>query len=305
MAQKDFYKVLGVLRNASADEIKKAYRKLALTYHPDKNKSKEAETKFKGINQAYEVLSDPKKKEAYDLYGPDAFSQGATGQGPFGGGFGGQQGGQYGPFTYTYTTSEEDFSARGGPASGWDFGGFSDPFEIFEQFFGGGSSPFSQRQRKPAYSLTIDFMESMHGTTKKISIEGKDQTIKIPAGVDDGSRIKFPDYDIVLDVSKDPRFKREGSDIISEVEVPFYKAALGDTVNVLTVDGQVKLSVPSGTQPDTVVRLAQRGAPHLRGSGRGDHYVKIKVIIPKNLSSHQKTLLKQFEEESKKKKGWF
>ncbi len=299
MAQKDFYQVLGVLRNASADEIKKAYRKLALTYHPDKNRSKEAETKFKGINQAYEVLSDPKKKEAYDLYGSDAFSQGGfQGQGPFGTA-GGEQArtGGYGPFTYTYTTSGEE-------GADFDFGGFSDPFEIFEQFFGGGS-PFGERQRRPVYSFSIDFMESMHGTTKKISIDGKNQTIKIPAGVDDGSRIRFADYDIVLDVSKDLRFKREGSDILSEVEVPFYKAALGDTVNVLTVDGQVKLSVPSGTQPDTVVRLAQRGVPHLRGSGRGDHYVKIKVIIPKNLSSHQKTLLKQFEEESKKKKGWF
>jgi len=312
MAQKDFYQVLGVSKNSSQAEIKKAYRQLALAYHPDKNKTKEAEAKFKEISQAYEVLADPKKKEAYDLYGSDAFSQaGFQGQGPFEGfgePFGTAQGkpraGRYGPFTYTYTTSGEDFSAKGGPASGWDFGGFSDPFEIFEQFFGG-ASPFSQRQRRPAYSLTIEFMEAVHGTTKKISIEGKNQTIKIPAGVDDGSRIRFTDYDVIIDVLEDQRFKREESDIISEVEIPFYKAALGETVNVLTVDGQVKLRVPSGTQPDTVVRLRQRGVPHLRGSGRGDHYVKIKVIIPKNLSGHQKDLLKQFGEESKNKKGWF
>ena len=298
MEEKDFYQVLGTSTNASADEIKKAYRKLALTYHPDKNKSREAEAKFKGINQAYEVLSDPKKKEAYDLYGSDTFSQGGfQGQGPFEG-FGGQaRTGRNGPFTYTYTTSGEE-------GADFDFGGFSDPFEIFEQFFGG-ASPFSQRQRRPSYSLTIDFIESMHGTTKKISIEGKDQTIKIPAGVDDGSRIRFADYDIVIDVAKDPRFKREGSDIISEVKVPFYKAALGDTVSVSTIDGQIKLRIPQGTQPDTVVRLRQRGVPHLRGSGRGDHYVKIEVIIPKDLSAHQKNLLKQFEEESKNKKGWF
>ena len=305
MAQKDFYQVLGVTKNSSSDEIKKAYRKLALQYHPDRNKTKEADKKFKEVTQAYEVLSDSQKKQAYDQFGHQAFAQGATGQGPFSGGFGGQQGGQYGPFSYTYSTSGEDFSAKGGPASGWDFGGFSDPFEIFEQFFGGASSPFSQRQRRPAYSLTVEFIEAVGGTTKKISIDGKNQTIKIPAGVDDGSRIRFEDYDVIIDVAKDPRFQREGSDIVSEVEVPFYKAALGDTVNVLTVDGQVKLRIPSGTQPDTVVRLAQRGVPHLRGSGKGDHYIKIKVIIPKNLSSHQKTLLKQFEEESKKKKGWF
>ncbi len=299
MAQKDFYQILGVSKNASGDEIKKAYRKLAFTYHPDKNKTKEAETKFKEISQAYEILSDSKKKEAYDLYGKDAFSQGGfQGQGPFEG-FGSQaRSERYGPFTYTYTTSGRDEGAD------FDFGGFSDPFEIFEQFFGGGS-PFSQRQQRSSYSLTIDFMESMHGTTKKISIEGRSQTIKIPAGVDDGSRIRFADYDIIIAVKKDPRFKREGSDIISEVEVPFYKAALGDTVNVLTVDGQVKLRIPSGTQPDTVVRLGQRGIPSLKGSGKGDHYVKIKVIIPKNLTGHQKDLLKQFEEESKNKKGWF
>jgi len=299
MAEKDYYQVLGISKNSSQAEIKKAYRKLAIAYHPDKNKTKEAEAKFKEINQAYEVLADPKKKEAYDLYGSDAFSQGGfQGQGPFEG-FGDQtRAGRYGPFTYTYTTSE------GGEGANFDFGGFSDPFEIFEQFFGGGS-PFGARQRRPVYSLLIDFMEAVGGTTKKISIEGKNQTIKIPAGVDDGSRIRFGDYDVIIDVAKDPRFKREGSDIISEVEVPFYKAALGDTINVLTVDGQVNLRIPSGTQPDTVVRLRQRGIPHLRGSGKGDHYVKIKVVIPKNLTGHQKDLLKQFEEESKNKKGWF
>lgn len=300
MAQKDFYQILGVTKNSSADEIKKAYRKLALAYHPDRNKTKEADKKFKEVTAAYEVLSDSGKKQAYDQFGHQAFTQGATGQGPFGGGFGGQQEGQYGPFTYTYSTSGN------GEGAEFDFGGFSDPFEIFEQFFGG-ASPFgsAQARRRPVYSLSIDFIEAVHGTTKKISIEGKNQTIKIPKGVDDGSRIRFEDYDVIIDVAKDARFKREGSDIISEIEVPFYKAALGDTVNVLTVDGQVKLRIPSGTQPDTVVRLRQRGVPHLRGSGKGDHYVKIKVIIPKNLSGHQKDLLKQFEEESKNKKGWF
>jgi len=294
--KKDYYQILSVSKNATQDEIKKAYRKLALEYHPDKNKSKEAEEKFKEINQAYEVLSDPQKKEAYDLYGSDAFAQGFQGQGPFEG-FGGEaRAGRYGPFTYTYTTS-------GGEGFNFDFGGFSDPFEIFEQFFGG-ASPFGSRQRRPVYSLTIDFMEAVHGTTKKISIGGKNQAIKIPAGVDEGSRIRFGDYDIILDIKPDPRFKRDGNDVISEVEIPFFKAALGDTVNVLTIDGEVKLKILSGTQPDTVVRLRQRGVPHLRGSERGDHYVKVKVIIPKNLTGRQKDLLKQFEEESKKKKGW-
>ncbi len=299
MAQKDYYQVLGVTKNSSADEIKKAYRKLALQYHPDRNKTKEADKKFKEVTQAYEVLSDSQKKQSYDQFGHQAFTQGAGGQGPFGGAQGGQgNAGRYGPFTYTYSTS------GGREGADFDFGGFSDPFEIFEQFFGGGS-PFGSRQRRSAYSLSVDFIEAVKGTTKKISIGGKDQTIKIPAGVDDGSRIRFADYDVIVDVKKDPRFRREGYDIISEIEIPFFKAALGDTVSVITVDDQVKFNVPAGTQPDTIVKLRQRGVTHLRGSGRGEHYVKIKVVIPKNLTGHQKNLLKEFGEESKNKKGWF
>jgi molecular chaperone DnaJ len=162
MADKDYYQVLGVNKSASEAEIKKAYRKLALQYHPDRNKgNKESEAKFKEVTKAYEVLSDPQKKQAYDQYGHAAFEQGA-GQGPFGAGgpFGGQGGGQYGPFTYTYTSN-------GGQGGGFDFGGFSDPFEIFEQFFGGGN-PFGRQQRRPIYSLRIDFMDAVKGITKKI-----------------------------------------------------------------------------------------------------------------------------------------
>src|SRR6185295_17969174 len=165
----NYYKLLGVSKNASDIEIKKAYRKLALDFHPDRNKSKEAETKFKEINKAYEVLSDPKKKQTYDSMVHQAFEQNAYqggGGGPFGG-FGGAQSGQYGPFTYTYSTND------GG--QGFDFGGFSDPFEIFEQFFGG-ASPFGNRQARPAYSLTIEFMEAVRGVTKRVTIDGKTQT---------------------------------------------------------------------------------------------------------------------------------
>jgi len=297
----DYYQILGVSKNASLDEIKRAYRKLALQYHPDRNKTKEAEGKFKEVTKAYEVLSDSQKKQVYDQYGHAAFEQGAS-QGPFGGAGGpfggGSRTGQYGPFTYTYTTSGGD----GG--QNFDFGGFSDPFEIFEQFFGGGS-PFGARQSRPVYSLTIDFTEAVHGATKKVTINGKTQTIKIPRGVDDGSRIRFGDYDVVLDVRPDRRFRREGFDIVSEQEISFAQAALGDTVDVLTTDGEVNLRIPSGTQPDTIIRLRQRGVPHLQGSGRGDHYVRIKVTVPKHLTHHQKQLLEQLKEESKAKKSWF
>ena len=297
--QKDYYQTLGLSKAATADEIKKAYRKLALQYHPDRNKGKDAEGKFKEVTKAYEVLSDPQKKQTYDQFGHAAFEQGA-GQGPFGGfgqPFGGTQDGRQGPFSYTYTTG-------GDGGAGFDFGGFSDPFEIFEQFFGGGS-PFGARQRRQTYSLTIDFLEAVHGTTKKVAIDGKSQTIKIPAGVDEGSRIRFGDYDIVIQVSQDKRFQREGIDIIGEKEISFAQAALGGEVNIETVDGDLKLRIPSGTQPGTAIRLRGKGVPHLHGSGRGDHYVRIKVIVPRHLTGKQRELLEEFMDDSKSKKSWF
>jgi DnaJ-class molecular chaperone len=294
---KDYYQILGITKSASADEIKKAYRKLALQYHPDRNKGKDAEMKFKEVTKAYEVLSDPQKKQTYDQFGHAAFEQGA-GQGPFGGAGGpfggfGQQGG---PFSYTYTTG-------GDGGAGFDFGGFNDPFEIFEQFFGG-ASPFG-RQRRQSYSLTIDFSEAVHGTTKKVDIGGKAQIIKIPAGVDEGSRIRFGDYDIVVSVKPDKKFRREGFDIIGDKEISFAKAALGGEVGIDTIDGNLKLRIPGGTQPNTAIRLRGKGIPHLHGSGRGDHYVRIKVTVPKHLTGKQKELLKEFEGDSDKKSSWF
>src|SRR3972149_8950426 len=167
MADRDYYQILGINKSASEAEIKKAYRKLALEHHPDRNKGdKASEEKFKEVTKAYEVLSDPQKKQAYDQFGHAAFEQGAGQGNPFAGGFGGQ-GGQYGPFTYTYTT--------GGNTGGFDFGGFSDPFEIFEQFFGGGGSPFGRAQRRSVYALQIDFIDAVKGVTKKIAVEGKSQ----------------------------------------------------------------------------------------------------------------------------------
>lgn len=290
---RDYYQILSIPKTASLDEIKKAYRKLALEYHPDRNKSKEAEEKFKEVTKAYEVLSDQQKRQSYDQLGHAAFEQGAGQQGPFGG-FG-QQGGQYGPFTYTY--------GNGGGAD-FDFGGFSDPFEIFEQFFGG-ASPFGGRSRRQAYSLTIDFMEAVHGTTKKVTIDGKSQTIKIPKGVNEGSRIRFGEYDIIIDVTQNPKFQREGYDIVSEKEISFSQAALGDEVMIETIDGDLKLRVPPGTQPNTIMRLRGRGVPHIRGEGRGDHYIRIKVTVPKHLTGRQKELLREMEEEGKPKKSWF
>jgi DnaJ-class molecular chaperone len=285
----DYYKTLGVSKTATASEIKSAYRKLAVQYHPDKNKSKESEEKFKEINQAYEVLGNEQKRKQYDQFGPAAFENGGRGAGgPFGG-FGGAQG----PFTYTYT---------GNGAEGFDFGGFSDPFDIFEQFFGGGASPFGRR--KPSYSLRIDFMEAVKGTTKSVSLDGKKKDIKVPAGVNEGSRIQFSDFDIIITVSPSSKFRREGYDIVSEIKISMTEAALGGVEEVETIEGKVKLKIPQGTQPGTLIRMKGKGVKHVNSTTRGDHYVRVQLEIPTKLSSRQKELLEEFNDESKKHR-WF
>lgn len=296
MPNNDYYQILGVSKTATEQEIKSAYRKLALQYHPDRNKTKEAEEKFKEVTKAYEVLSDSQKRQTYDQFGAAAFEQGAGAGGPFGG-FGGQQG----PFSYTYTTN----------GGGFDFGGFNDPFDIFEQFFGG-ASPFGRQQRRPVYSIEIDFMESVKGVTKKVTIDGRHQSIKIPPGVDAGSRIRFQDYDVVIDVRPHARYHREGYDIVTDEEISFPQAALGTEYTVETIDGKVTVRIPAATQPNTLIRLKGKGVPHLQGAGRGDHYMRVKIVVPKNLTSKQKELLKEFEGDSfgkaqdkQGKKGWF
>jgi DnaJ-class molecular chaperone len=289
---KDYYQLLGISKSANADEIKKAYRKLALQYHPDRNKGKEASEKFKEVNKAYEVLSDSQKRQTYDQFGAAAFEQGgssASGQSPFGG-----QSGQYGPFRYSYTT---DGSAN----QGFDFGGFTDPFEIFEQFFGGG---LGRTSRRSTYSLTISLDDAFSGTEKKVTINGKSQSIKIPKGVDSNSRIRFGDFDVIIQVATKKGFQREGADIFSEEEVSFSNAALGTEIPVTTLDGSVKLKIPSGTQPNTLMRLRAKGMPFVSSNGRGDQYVRIKVIVPKSLSKRAKDLLLELDLENSKKR-WF
>lgn len=275
MTKRDYYDILGISRNASKEEIKKAYRKQALEWHPDRNKSSQAEAKFKEINEAYEILSDKEKRAAYDQFGQAAFAPGGTGAGG-------------GPFTYTYTTY------GGGVPEGFefDFGGFSDPFEIFEQFFGG-ASPFRQARRVPRYGLTLSFMEAAKGCDKEVIIDGKKRKIKIPAGVDDGTRVKFEDFYVTVDVKPDKIFQRDGVDVFINQEIPLTLAILGGTVEVPTIDGPVRLRVRSGTQPGTMVRLRGRGIKHLHGYGRGDQYVRLLVKIPSKLTQRQKELIRE------------
>ncbi len=295
--KRDYYDVLGVTKNASAAELKSAYRKLALEWHPDRNKSPDAESKFKEINEAYQVLSDPRKKSAYDQFGHAAFDPsmggGAGGANPFGGfdfsGFGRQTPGQGGYQTYYYT------SGGGNPFG--DMGGFSDPFEIFEQFFGG-ANPFGrQAQKKPHYSLKIPFMTAVRGGTESVTIDNKNHTIKVPAGADTGTHLRFSDFDITFEVEPHSVFKREGADIYMDKEIPFTQAILGGETSVTTLDGDLKLKIRPATQPGTTVRLSGQGAPKLnsfRKSDRGDFYIRFLIKFPEHLSGRQRQLLEEF-----------
>jgi len=285
-AKRDFYDVLGVAKNASAAELKRAYRQLALKYHPDKNKASDAEAKFKEVNEAYEILSDSEKKAAYDQFGHAAFSAGG-GAGPFG------QTRRSGPFTYTYTTSRPGFgsSARGGPASGWDF---SDPFEIFEQFFGG-ASPFRRGPRLPRYGMTIEFMEAIKGTEKKIIHQGKERVVKIPPGADDGTQIRFNDFYVTIEVKPHELFKREGVDIFIDQPITYSLAVLGGKIEVPTISNPVKLKIRPGTQSGTLIRLRGHGAPRLRSAFKGDQYIRLLIKVPEKLSRDQKELFKRLE----------
>lgn len=309
MAKRDYYEILGVSKSAAADEIKSAYRKLARKHHPDVDKSAGASEKFKEIGEAYQVLSDPQKRGAYDQFGHSAFSRDA--------GFGGQ-GSPFGGFrTYTWSTGGAE------PNIQFDFGGFEDPFELFEQIFGGGS-PFGQAfRRRPTYQMSLSFDEAIHGVTKEIEVETRNaqgtvvrkrMKIKVPAGVDNGTRIRFGDMDIVFNVGRNPQFLREGSDIFSEITVNIPQLVLGDTFEVETVQGKVKVKVPPGTQPGSLVRLKGKGMAKMGEIGplrprseasHGDHYVRVNLNVPKNPSKQERQLYEELYNLGSKKKGWF
>jgi len=358
-AKKDYYEVLGVVRSASAEDIKKAYRKLAVQHHPDKHKGdKKAEEKFKEIGEAYEVLSDQQKRDAYDRFGHRAFAPGA---GMGGGGF-------HDPFE----VFREVFSSGG--VGGGIFG------DIFEGAFGGGSSgrggSRSNQGSDLRYDLEIDFLEAVLGCEKEITLRrpvpcsscegsgaasgskavtcttcrgqgqvavnrgffsiaqtcpkcgGSGQSIqhpckkchgegrveenariklKIPAGVDTGSRLrssgqgeagprggKAGDLYVVLSVTSHPVFQREEDDLFCEVPVSFSQLALGAEISVPSLDGELKLKIPAGTASDKVFRLRDQGVTSLSGRGRGDLHIRVRIEVPKHLNHAQKDALEQF-----------
>lgn len=358
--KKDYYELLGIGRNASEEDIKKAYRKLALQYHPDRNPGdKQAEDKFKEVSEAYSVLSDSQKRPQYDQFGHAAFGDG----GPFAGG-------------------------------GFDFsGGFEDVFsDIFGEFFGSSTGRRRGRGQDLRYNLTLKFEEAVSGVEKKIKIprhgtcdtcrgngakpgtapqtcptcRGRGQvsfqqgffsvsrtcnqcqgqgtiikepcptcggagrvrnmhtlSVKIPAGVDNGSRLKLRgegetgsaggppgDLYVVVQVEAHPIFIRDNLDIICDVPISFVQAALGAELDVPTLDGKVKMKIPPGTQSGKVFRMKGRGIKDIHGLRQGDQHVRVTVETPTRLTTKQKELLKEFaavsgEEVNPLAKGFF
>ncbi len=303
MAKKDFYEVLGVSKNASEQEIKSAYRKLARQHHPDIDKSPGAAEHFKEISEAYQVLSDPNKKKSYDQFGHSAFQGGD----PFSGG-GNPFGQGYNPF------GQGGFSYSWGSSHGNE--SFVDPFDLFEQIFGGSFGAEFARgfRRRQTYQMNLTFDEAVHGVNKEVEIERVEgnenrvhrekMNIKVPAGVDNGTRMRFGDVDIVFRVRGSSEFERDGSNIFSEVKLVVPQAVLGDTVDIKTVHGKVSLKIPPGTQSGSLIRIKGKGVPTLRG-GTGDHFVRVNLEIPKNVSGKEKELYEQLANLKKGKKSWF
>lgn len=303
-AKKDFYSTLGVSKNATEAEIKSAYRRLARQHHPDVDKSAGAAERFKEVSEAYQVLSDPQKRRTYDQFGSAAFEGGASAAGnPFGQGYNpfGQGG-----FSYSWSTS----GGQGGQP-------FVDPFDLFEQIFGmsGFASDFAQGfRRRQTYQMSLTFDEAVQGVAKEVEIERiegnhnqvkrEKMTIKVPAGVDEGTRMRFNDVDIIFRVKGSKEFERQGADIYSIVALTVPQVVLGDVVEVNTIHGKVKLKVPAGTQPNSLIRIKNEGVMTLRGN-TGDHYVRVKVEVPKSVSGKEKQLYEELADLKTKKKSWF
>jgi molecular chaperone DnaJ len=304
---RDYYEILGVEKGASADEIKKAYRKAAVKNHPDHGGD---EAKFKEINEAYEVLKDPAKKQRYDQFGKAGVNGGAAGGNPFAGfNFGGASGAQGGAQNIHF-----DFGGFGGGNGGGMFGGLDD---IFDMFTGGGFSRGRARGADYQTSVTIDFEEAVFGTTKTVGLHNGDRVkIKIPAGIDDGQAIRLAgrggeprseggekgDLYVSVNVRPSKKFEREGALILSEETISMVDAALGTEIEVETVDGTVTMKIPAGTQSETAFKLSGHGVPYRNDGDRGPHIVTIHVATPKNLTKKQREILKEFDS---KKRGWF
>jgi len=294
---KDYYKILGVNRNADEKTIKQAYRRLARKYHPDVNKAKGATERFKEINEAYEVLSDPEKRKRYDSLGPDWQRFAQTGTGPFEG-FSvhfGRQGADLGDFSEFFRTIFGDLGVRRG-----------DIFSAFEEEIGGhrGFRRAPGQDVQAAVELSLE--EAYHGCQKTLALDGRRLEVKIPPGVDTGSRVRVAgggpsgaagsergDLYLTVTVRPHPVFERKGDDLYVELPVSVAEAALGAEVEVPTLKGKMPLKVSPETSSSRTFRLRGYGMPRLKGSGAGDLYVRIKVVVPSGLSAHERQLFEE------------
>jgi len=269
---KDYYAILGVPRNATQEEIKRAYKRLARQYHPDVNKSPEAEEKFKEINEAYAVLSDPEKRKIYDTYG---------------------------------TTTPPPPP----PPGGYDFSGFDveDFSDFFQELFGGGLFGRSRRPRRGRdvrAELPLTLEEAFHGGERVLEVGGKRVSVRIPPGVQDGTTLRVPGMegpgdppgDLLLTVRllPHPHFRLEGQDLYATLDVPAPIAVVGGKVRAMTLEGPVEVTVPPRTQAGRKLRLKGKGFPG--PTGRGDLYLEVRLTIPERLTPEEEALWKKLAE---------
>ena len=286
MAERDYYEVLGVNKSASPDEIKKAYRKIALKFHPDKNPgNKVAESKFKEASNAYEVLSDPDKRKIYDMHGHTGINNS------------GFQGFKSPEDIFSHFS---DIFGRGG--------GFGDFGEAFGDVFGGGGrQPSGDMQAK----LPISFEDAALGTEKQIQVNGRAIKVKIPAGIKNGDKLNLKNQGqnvgngergtLLLEIFVQPHsnFQRENLDVVTTAKIPFTLAALGGKVRISTLKNDMDLKIPAGTQPGQQLRLRGHGITDYKGR-KGDLRVQVRVEVPKRLTDRQKMILNEFSETLKK-----
>ncbi|MGE5248868.1 MAG: DnaJ C-terminal domain-containing protein [Bacteroidota bacterium] len=292
MDYKDYYKTLGVGRKSSTEEIRKAYRKLAMQYHPDRNPGdKSAEERFKEINEAYQVLSDSEKRARYDQLG-SAYSNWQ------------QRGGTPNDFDWSQWFSGQPEASGGGTRV--DYGEVNDIFsDFFRSIFGGepAARRGGRRGAAPAYEqpVEISLKEAYEGTTRQLQTEARRVKVRIPPGVRTGSKVRVAgagpqglDLYLVVEVQDEDRFERRNNDLHTTATVDIFTALLGGEAEVQTMAGKVRLSIPAGTQPEQVFRIAGRGMPQLKDPNvKGDLYVRLKVQIPKYLSPKQRELLEE------------